>query len=458
MSPATVEVPRPVQDHARTVAVRPRLAIAGLENATFIRIAGLLAAIGVSSRLFGLVREAAIAGRFGVGSITDTWSIAETFAVLVPTLIGGALATALVPGWHRVAVRDGEGAARDLAATLLTWVVVIGLGATLLLVAAGPGGLPVLYAGLGAESMSLLGRMVVLAAPAALLVLLTEVVTGLASANGVFLVPAVGSLVVNATVALVLLLPVELGPRALVLAFVVGHGLAFVLAFASVAMRLRPRFRHPALAGVLGAALPILLLRMGGLLRIPGEQILAARSGTGSVAALGFAMLTVAAATGIVSHALHRSLYPRLSARIADGDLKGVRALMGRALAVDGVLGCLVAAGGVLFGPWAVACLFERGAFGPEATRMTALAVSGVAVAAAPGLVAESLRLALVAAGAFRTVVIGSLLGTGLGLAASAALAGPMGLRGIALGAGVGTFAAIVPLGIAARRRGLVGW
>ena len=58
-----------------------------------VALAALLIAVGnIASRLLGVVRESAIAGRFGRGTVVDTFTAASTLpTILYDLLISGAI-------------------------------------------------------------------------------------------------------------------------------------------------------------------------------------------------------------------------------------------------------------------------------------------------------------------------------------------------------------------------------
>jgi putative peptidoglycan lipid II flippase len=93
------------------------------------RQVGLLTLI---SRILGMVRDVAMAAVFGAGPVMDAFSVAFRIPNLARKLFGeGAQTTAFLPAFVRTRLREGDDAARDLAAhmfAVLAAVLVVVVG------------------------------------------------------------------------------------------------------------------------------------------------------------------------------------------------------------------------------------------------------------------------------------------------------------------------------------------
>ncbi|PRY92975.1 putative peptidoglycan lipid II flippase [Hasllibacter halocynthiae] len=350
------------------------------------RLARAFATVGVwtmLSRVLGFVRDVAFAAVLGAGPVFDAFIVAFSLPNLFRRLFAeGAFNMAFVPMFSKK-VEKGDGAlpfARDAAmglATILIVLTVIATAAMPLLVLAMASG----FAGDERFDLAVLyGRI---AFPYILFISLAALLSGVLNATGRFVAAAAAPALLNvlfvAAVALALHSGLDVG---LVLAWTVPIAGAAQLALvwwaaARAGYRLvpgRPRIT-PELKRLAVIAAPAALA--GGVVQVNllvGRQV-ASRT-EGAITWLSLADRLYQLPLGVVGIAVGVVLLPELSRRLSDGDAAAGRRSLSRAAEFALAL-TVPAAVALLVVPLPlVSALFQRGAFGPDDTAATAVAVA----------------------------------------------------------------------------------
>lgn len=359
---------------------------AGAEQRAVTRAASVLAVLTLASRVAGLARDIVISSVFGASVGADAFFVAFRIPNLFRRIVGeGATSAAFVPVFSDYRVKGGQASAVEAAGAVGgAAFVVLGL--------------------LTALGMAFSGPIVTLFAPgftsdpekAALAIDLTRwtfpylfVVGAAAWAMGVlntfrnFAVPALGPILLNfSIIAAALVLSVGLDPPvyALVVGVLVGGTLQFLVQVPSLGrLGVRPggllKLGHPAVRTVgrlIGAAV------LGGAvyqINILVATVFASLLPSGSVSWLWYGDRVFEFPLGIVAVALGTAALPSLSAMAGARKFFEMAQGVAHALRLALVL-CIPAAVGLfVLAPSIVAVLFERGAFGPSDTAMTALAL-----------------------------------------------------------------------------------
>jgi putative peptidoglycan lipid II flippase len=187
---------------------------------------------------------------------------------------------------------------------------------------------------------------------------------------------------------------------------------------------------------------------------------LASNMGTGAVSALNIAFAVMILPQAAIAQAIATVLFPSISAHAARGESAEYGAMVTRAVNV--VLGLSVPAafGLILLGQPLIQLLFERGAFGPEATQAVAFTLAWFAVGLAGHSVLEVVTRGFYALqDTLRPVVLGVVsmgINVILSLVLSAAFraAGLYPFGGLALANSIATaFETVILLALLARRQ-----
>jgi putative peptidoglycan lipid II flippase len=403
------------------------------------------------SRVAGFGRDLLIAAALGAGPVADAFFVSLKLANFLRRLFAeGAFAAAFVPLFIRLRAADGDAAARGLAGDALA-VLALVLAAVVL---AGEWLMPLLVRVLatgfapGSPRYELavdLGRITF---PYLFLISLAALFAGILQAGQRFAAAAFAPVLLN-LVLIAALLATGADGVAAARALAWGMPVAGVLQLALVAAAcwragLAPRLRRPALTpGVrrLGRLMGPGLLGIGVVqVNLLVASWFASHLAAGAVSFLFYADRLVQLPLGVVGVALGTALLPALAAagRSSDRPPAGV---LNRALELGLLLGLPAAVGLGLLAHPIVTVLFERGAFGPEASRATAEVLAGLAIGLPAQVVAKVLAPAFFAREDTATPVRVAMAALGVNLGASLLLVPALGHVGLALALSLSSWA-----------------
>lgn len=341
--------------------------------------AALGTAAWLASALLGAVTMAILAARQGVGLEVDAYTAASRLPNLFMVALPPAMAPTLVPLLADMEARRGPAAARSLAAQALLAVIGLGLLLSLGLWLAAPALAPLLARGPdfrpGSRGLALTVTMLRWQLPNVGLSLLGGALQALHYRARRFTVPALAPLVQSAaTVTFTLLLWERLGIVAAAVGSLAGP-LVMILLLCPLlpAVLDRPGGLHRSelrrlargQADIAGAGL---LAKAGPLF----EGAIATAVGAGTLSLVGFAGQIAGSATRILSIGIATTIFPELAEHRARGDAEAFRRRLSLALRYTLLVTLPATAGLCLLARPLVALLLERGAFGPEDSRLLA--------------------------------------------------------------------------------------
>ncbi|NND84296.1 MAG: murein biosynthesis integral membrane protein MurJ [Acidimicrobiia bacterium] len=367
-----------------------------IAKAALVVSAGILA-----SRVLGLLRNVAVAALLGDTTDGDLYQAAFVLPDLLFYLMaGGYLSITFIPILsERMAADDEDGAwaafasvAKAVGATMVVLTVVAWVAAPSI-VSWVFGRLPAL-AGDGATAipeadLAELANLVRIVLPAQLFFMLGSLLMGVQYARDRFVIPSLAPVVYNLGIILGGLIGwwsgVE-GPAGFLWGALVGAAAGNFALQVWGARRAGLRWvtgpvRSPALRAYLLMALPLML---GQSVAILDEQLIrvAGQLGPeGSIATLGLARNLVMVPVGLIAQAAGVAAYPTLARLVAEGAFDDMRETLTRALRGVVLFGGFASAAVLAASQPAVAVVYQRGAFGVDATVATAAALVWYALA-----------------------------------------------------------------------------
>ncbi len=347
----------------------------------------------LASRLLGFVRETMIAGALGAGPVADAFYAAFRFPNLFRRLFAeGAFNSAFIPLFARTLEGEGEEAARKFAEDVLAALLFVLLALTAVVMIATPLIVTLIAPGFteDPDKFALTVTLFRIMFPYLLCMSLTAMVSGVLNAHRRFLVAALAPLLLNitavaaltaalffkldtVTVGLVLgwSIPVA-GVAQLVWVAVAAHRIGF-------SVRLRRPQLTPSVKRLLWLAAPA--AAAGGITQINlfvGQIIASTKEG--AIAVLQYADRVYQLPLGVVGIAIGVVLLPELSRALKAGHQREAVHNQNRALEFALFLTLPAAAAIATIAVVIVRVLYERGAFTPETTAITASALSVFAI------------------------------------------------------------------------------
>jgi len=346
------------------------------------RAAGVVGLAVMCSRLLGLVREQVCAALFGGGGAMDAFTAAFRIPNLLRDLFAeGALSTAFVATFSKVAVRSDDAAAWRLANKIATMTAVV-LGVLCVLgIIFSPQLVATLAPGFNPDKAALTVTLTRVMFPFILLVSLAALVMGMLNAKNVFGMPAMASSFFNlgsivGGVGLGYYLDPHFGPLALyglAIGTLIGGGLQLAVQLPHLhrlGFRYRPDFawRDPGVAAVLALMGPSVIAASTTQFNVLVNSIFASRLGDGPIFWLAIAFRLMQLPLGLFGVALGTVTLPLLSRLVAVGNLPAFRSELSRGMRLAFLLTIPCTVGLMMLAEPIVSVLYQHGRFDAHQT------------------------------------------------------------------------------------------
>ncbi len=358
-----------------------------------VRAATLMAVATVASRALGLLREIVTAALFGATNDKAAYVIGYYLPFFVQRLLlGGTLSIVFIPTISRYLARGDADEARRVTGSLLTVVVLIGLGMVIVGELIAPLLVPAAAPGFAATPglLALAIRLTRIIFVAMFFLALAVFVTGYLQAHQHFTVPALAPLLFNGVIiAGTLILGPRLGIAALAVSWILGTLAQFVVQLPTarrLGLQLRPAFDlgHPAVKEIGRLAVPAMLglavIEINAYVDRFFASFLAAAPGVNAVAILDYAYEVIQAPAGIFAISIATAVFPSLARHAAAGARDDLRAMTSMGLRATVFMILPVTALVLALREPLIRVLFERGQFTSAATGAVAGAVAAFAV------------------------------------------------------------------------------
>ncbi|MFT4976276.1 MAG: putative peptidoglycan lipid II flippase [Myxococcota bacterium] len=337
-------------------------------------------------RLSGLLREIIFAAVFGAGLASDAYNAAFRAAQFFRELVAeGSLSNAFVPIFSRIDEEEGAREAFRLANAFLG-ALLIALGAITLLTFAFAEGWIWLFASGFADDPDKFALSVWLTrilSPFVAFMSLAAVFMGMLNVRGRFFLPAVAPAMFNLAVIVGCLAsdPISLAigqPPIVVVAIAslvggIGQFAIQLPALRADGFRIRPRLvAHPALKRLVRFLVPAFIGITTVQFALLVESQIASQFGDGPVSYLFYAFRLVQLPVGTIASSVAVATLVQLSSLVARGERDRLAGEISDALTLNSFLVLPAAVGLFVLAEPIIALTFERGAFTPEDTAMTA--------------------------------------------------------------------------------------
>lgn len=409
------------------------------------------AAIGLA-----FFREMLIANYFGTSAAADAYLVAYAIPLVFYTVITTVLPLVLVPTLERSDPSGGEakgilaGTSTILLISIGILTVVLWLGAPLVIRLQAPG--------LDAETSQIAIGLFNIMVPIVLLLSLAWVVVSWLFSQKRFVLPAMAKVLFNLTGVVVLIaLASRYGGKMAAVGVLVGAVLELAVLAPSWLRRRIPVWswkdaRSPRMREVVSAALIMIPVQANLYLYLVVDRFLASMLPQGTIAVLGYADKVTKAFLGVTIAALGVVIFPYFAEMAAGNHRERLDNLVRFAIRLSALMMLPVQFGLIAAGTPVVRLLFERGAFQPQDTMLTTVALNYQLI----GLFAAGLSLVLYrllfAARKFKTALVVSMLAIVLNIALKAGLTPLLGYIAIPLSTSIASIVEAVIVAYALRR------
>jgi putative peptidoglycan lipid II flippase len=359
------------------------------ENTRVTKAAGVIGSATLLSRIFGYIRDMVFAALFGAGFHSDAFIAAFRIPNLIRRLFGeGSLSISFVPVFTQYLTNKGKDEAFEMARSAIKLLSVLLVIITVSGVVLSPWIVRIFAPGFAGspEKFALAVILTRIMFPYIFFICLVALSMGILNVLGHFAAPALAPVLLNIamilSVYIISIFSADLTNRVYGLAFGVVIGGVLQLAL-QVPFLIKKKFYFWQKAGIWHPGLKkIILLFFPAIFGSAVYQIntlvltlLASIQSEGSISYLYYADRLVQFPLGIFAIAAATALLPSLSRQSAAKDIKAVRESFVYTLKLVFFVSIPAMVGLIILRQPVVALLFERGAFGSEATGLTANAV-----------------------------------------------------------------------------------
>lgn len=333
-----------------------------------VRHAGINSIGNVASRVLGLVREAVVAGTFGVSGATSAFDAVSGVPKMVyELLVGGMLSAALVPVLSEYATEERQAELDRILSILLTLGVVVLVAVVVFLELTAPLISPILVGGFDRSLLATATRLTRLIVPSILIYGLSGIIQAYHYARKRFIYPSMGAPAHNlGMIVAVVLLARRLDIDSLSIGVLAAAFTQLLTQLPGLkGAHIRPVFdwRNPVVGRILKLYAPVVLSVVISNIGIIIDRNLASRTTVEAITWMNKATFLIQLPLGLVSMAVALAVLPSLSqinARLELARFKrmfGLGARMVLALIIPSGVGLLV------LGRPIIEAIFQHGVF-----------------------------------------------------------------------------------------------
>lgn len=397
----------------------------------------ILMVITIISKVFGLLREKALAYFFGVGMVADIFLIAFQLPMTFTNVISGAVANGYIPMYDKIKEREDKKRADLFTANLSNIILIVFIIVTILSIIFARPLVKLMAEGFEGEKL----ETAIFVSRVAMLSIAVTAVSSIFKAylqiHEKFITSVLHSILMNVILIGAMAISRNLGINYLaigiLLAFVFQYGI-FILPIKKLGYRhsLKVDFNED-MKAMFVSILPILISTSAIEINFMISRSLASGAYTGGISILNYAYKLQSFVTGIVVTSIITATYPKLANFGSKKDYVNLKSALSEGLSNMLLLVVPAAFGLYIFSFPIVNLLFVGGEFSVDDARITATVLSFFAFGVIGIGVREIISRVFYSLGDNKTPVINSVLIVGINVVLALLLSKLMGIMGIAL-------------------------
>lgn len=392
----------------------------------------------IFSRILVFLKETLIASKIGCCFKTDAYFVAFAGATILAEIIGEGISTSMVPILMKIEAKEGKDKKNDYINNILHMIILLSLILVILGWRLSPIMVKILARGFGQEESYLAIKLIKLGLPMIFFILIRSVFVAFLQSNHGFKAGA-KSWVYNNTVYIIYLLFFnQYGVYGLMIGGVLASlSQLFSVIPASINMGYKYsrylNFKDIYFKEMVVFLIPIIVVLSINSINLLIDRSIASTLSKGSISYLNYADNIIQLVLGIFVTAIVTVLFPIISEEYSKDNWEGSKNIMKKGMKIISKITVPATILLIVFSEPLVKLFFERGAFGPQATKIT----SEILIYYALGLISMSTVLILTkihyAIHDARTPTIYATIGVISNLVLNIILTKYMGISGIAL-------------------------
>jgi putative peptidoglycan lipid II flippase len=349
------------------------------------RAAAVLTVAGLVGQVFTMVRELFVAAKVGISSDLDALLVAAVVPMMFAGLLASGASAAIVPGYLATTREHGHATAERLLGATLSWITLIGIGTTMVVIAGA--GVAVAVAGPGLDEQAravaigyvpLLAPTLVLSATGGFLAATFQIHDRMRSIALAWMAGPIASVVVT------VVLWNDLGLTALALAMTIQQAIV-VLVLIGLALRfsimppITLRADRAESTRFIRHAIPLTISASVLQLNLLTDRAVASLIAPGAVSALRYAEGVIRIPMNAIGPAWSAAIYPALVRASVLPESRSLGQAAAGAMRYVTVIFVPIAVATAALAPLIVQVAYVRGAFDERAASLTAAALVGFA-------------------------------------------------------------------------------
>jgi len=334
------------------------------------------------SKFLGFVREMMIASRFGAGAVNDAYVIATTATVVIMAAVGTGLNTTLIPIFTEIQQKHGQESKIKFMGNIVNVTIFLTLGITIFGLAFSPQIIRVIASGFKGDQFRLAVELNRIGFVMVVFMVLTFVFSGFLNSSHKFGAPAAVGVVYNVVFIIYLaFFAGTFGIGGLMVATVIAYLTQVIIQLPS-ARRLGYKFskvvnfKDSYLKKALFLTGPVAIGTVVRQINLVIDRTLASGLAEGSVSALNYSERLNTLVFSLFVVTIITVIFPMLSQESEKKDIEAIKNIMGYSINSILLVTMPVMIGMIVLATPIVRLVFERGAFTPEDTVATAIALT----------------------------------------------------------------------------------
>ena len=423
----------------------------------------IMMATTVLAKLLGFVREMVLAYRFGAGAVSDAYVICFSIPTVILAGLGTAIMTCYISIYSELEVNNPR-RLQQFHNSTTSLILLISMALVGIFQAFSEPIVKLFAVGFDEATLQFAVSLARIMVISLLFIALSYMLQGYLQMKGSFVAVGLVSVPLNIMVILTILLAKDNSTLILGTGPVIGYAVAVGMLL-GVALKKgytyfpQFRLRAPYIKKLLKLVLPIFAGRTIIQINALIDRSLGSTLVEGSVSALNYANRVFGVVTSVFVVSLITAVFPQLSRQNAQHNMRSIKRTTRTGMGMVTLIVLPMSAALIFFAEPIIRILFERGAFGADAVRLTAESLTFYSI----GLIFYSYRDVL--SNVFYSMqdtkipTFNSILAVLLNIGLNYALIGPLAHKGLALATSLSSVITVIMLMISLRRKiGPMGW
>lgn len=332
--------------------------------------------INIASKILGLLKESALAYKFGTSYIVDAYTIAITFPSIIFAIFAGGIMESFVPVITRIDSNENKNKFINNVIAIMSIISIIMI---LLCIALSDQIVDILAPGFSGESRQLSKTFVSLISLLLIPMVLFNIIVGYLNSEEKFIIVNICNYIItNIIIIISIIISTKKHPNILIMGYIVSYIIPLIIVCIYAKQKTFFRFKFfidlksKEIKELLKLAIPFGISLMVNQINAMVSRALASTIGTGVVSALNYANKVQLIFYSLVASVVISVCFPRINKCFAKNDYNGGMQYISKGFMIATLIGVPTAVVLFIFAEPITSLIFERGSFDSESTYITA--------------------------------------------------------------------------------------